>query len=255
MNLDIDEIAATAADLAGILPAADLRTLADALLRGNGAFAELHARSGSDAIRAACARLAGLLACGADARTVAGALVGAGHTASAIRTSVEIDVVWTGPLSEITTSRLTSEVIAELIGTARRELVLVGFATYDEPHVSAALYAAADRAVDITLLLERSEDNPAYRGPPSPFAGLAATRLAWHRKVRPNGAALHAKVLAIDRNAALVGSANITGRALEANLECGILIKGGHQPAAIFNHIESLRIRGILTPLPDGRSA
>lgn len=253
MNDGLDEIAATVAALAGTLPAADLRTLAAALLSGESALAGLRARSGSDAIRAACVRLSGLLARGVDAGTVAGALVGAAAAAAATRAETVIDVVWTGPTSEVTTSRLTSEVVAELIGSARREVLLIGFATHDEPHVAAALRDAANRGVDITLLLERADDNPTYRGPSMPFAGIALTRLAWRRELRPIGAALHAKVLAIDKAAALVGSANITGRALETNLECGILIKGGRQPAAIFDHVESLRIHGILTSLPGSR--
>ncbi|WP_425454039.1 phospholipase D-like domain-containing protein [Nocardioides immobilis] len=38
---------------------------------------------------------------------------------------------------------------------------------------------------------------------------------------------MHAKVLVVDRRTALVGSANLTGHALERNLECGLLVRGG----------------------------
>jgi cardiolipin synthase A/B len=52
-------------------------------------------------------------------------------------------------------------------------------------------------------------------------------------------AALHAKI-------ALVGSANLTSRAMESNLECGILIRGGPQPRAVRNHITRLHAAGLL---------
>jgi len=66
---------------------------------------------------------------------------------------------------------------------------------------------------------------------------------------RPPGAALHAKVIVVDDRIALVGSANLTGRAMEANLECGILIRGGPQLRAIRDHIAGLRAAGILRPI------
>jgi phosphatidylserine/phosphatidylglycerophosphate/cardiolipin synthase-like enzyme len=58
--------------------------------------------------------------------------------------------------------------------------------------------------------------------------------------------ALHAKIIVVDDRIALVGSANLTGRAMEANLECGILIRGGRQPRAISEHIAELRAQGCL---------
>jgi cardiolipin synthase len=50
---------------------------------------------------------------------------------------------------------------------------------------------------------------------------------------------MHAKVLVVDRQTALVGSANLTGYGLERNLEAGILIRGGHVPALLAEHLFS----------------
>jgi phosphatidylserine/phosphatidylglycerophosphate/cardiolipin synthase-like enzyme len=79
-----------------------------------------------------------------------------------------------------------------------------------------------------------------------PFPGLTADRLRWPANRRPPGASLHAKIIVVDDVVALVGSANLTGRAMESNLECGILIRGGPQPAAIRAHIMDLRARALL---------
>jgi phosphatidylserine/phosphatidylglycerophosphate/cardiolipin synthase-like enzyme len=239
--------ASVAIALARSLPRVDVDRLAASLLDRPMALAELEARSGSAAVRDACRQLRAAITRGSDARVMAGALTGAAAAIDDARNNPRIDVVWTGPGSEVTTSRLTSEAIATMLDAARSEILLIGYAVHDQPRVAAALQDAAARGVGITLLLERHEDNSGYSSPHSPFGEVPATRLAWPRQHRPLGAALHAKVLVVDRTSALVGSANITGRALESNLECGILIRGGSEPAAICDHIASLRLRGTLT--------
>ena len=54
----------------------------------------------------------------------------------------------------------------------------------------------------------------------------------------------------MDQRLALVSSANFTGRGMESNLECGILIRGGPQPGLILDHIAELRARGYLERAP-----
>jgi phosphatidylserine/phosphatidylglycerophosphate/cardiolipin synthase-like enzyme len=41
----------------------------------------------------------------------------------------------------------------------------------------------------------------------------------------------------VDRESALVGSANLTGYVLERNLEWGLLIRGGRLPAAVAEQV------------------
>jgi phosphatidylserine/phosphatidylglycerophosphate/cardiolipin synthase-like enzyme len=117
----------------------------------------------------------------------------------------------------------------------------VSFAAQTEPLITAALDAASARGVSITLLLESHADNPAYVPAGTPFADLDAIRLHWPSAKRPPGAALHAKIIVVDDRIALVGRANLTGRAMETNLECGILIRGGRHPRAIRGHIFKLQ--------------
>lgn len=70
----------------------------------------------------------------------------------------------------------------------------------------------------ITLVTERHADNSGYRGPDVPFSGILATRLHWPASQRPAGASLHAKIIVVDDETALVTSANLTSRAMETNL-------------------------------------
>lgn len=55
---------------------------------------------------------------------------------------------------------------------------------------------------------------------------------------------MHAMAIVVDDRIALVGSGDLTSRAIETNLECGILIRGGPEPRAMRGHIDWLRQPG-----------
>lgn len=94
-----------------------------------------------------------------------------------------------------------------------------------------------------------TQDNPSYTASGAPFPSLDVLRLHWPASSRPSGAALHAKIIVVDDRVALVGSANLTGRAMDDNLECGILIRGGREPRLIRDHITGLYEAGYLRRL------
>lgn len=227
------------------LPAADVSRLAEAAALGEPGVRRLRATAGSVILRDACDQLSKRLA-HADPAYLSGLLVGAAHAVSRARQRQSVSVVWTGPESGVSSSRLTAAAVIDLINAARSEILLVSYATQTEPTLKAALSAATERHVAVTLLIERYEDNPTYAAASTPFSGLNALRLSWPAASRPPGAALHAKIIVVDGQVALVGSANLTSRAMETNLECGILIRGGPQPRAIRSHITALHAAGLL---------
>lgn len=236
--------------LAGQLPRADLTELSSAAAQGRCGVLELRARTSSPLVRDACEQLL-------DATTeigpwLSGALAASAAAYDAALRRQSVDVVWTGPESDVETGRLTAPVVAELIDEAEREIVIVSYATYDEPRVERALQQAVERDVDITLVLERHEDNPAFSGSGEAYPDLRVRRLSWPASARRSGASLHAKLIVIDAHTALVGSANLTGRAMVDNLECGILLRGGRQPQEIRDHLFSLMHAGVLVPLAPG---
>jgi phosphatidylserine/phosphatidylglycerophosphate/cardiolipin synthase-like enzyme len=148
--------------------------------------------------------------------------------------------VWTGPESNTPGGRLTLAVLADLISEADQEVLLVSYATLPGAEVRSALAAAAGRGVEITTLLERNASNPQFTDHGEPFPDLPARRLCWPATNRPAGAAMHAKILVVDRRTALIGSANLTGYGLQRNLECGLLVRGGPVPASIADHLLTL---------------
>lgn len=51
-----------------------------------------------------------------------------------------------------------------------------------------------------------------------------------------------------DRTLAFIASANLAAYAMEANMELGVLIRGGMVPQRIAAHFEKLVSRGTLEP-------
>ncbi|MGI8493393.1 MAG: DISARM system phospholipase D-like protein DrmC [Acidimicrobiales bacterium] len=237
-----------ATQIASAMPRHDIARLATATGEGPQAVSSLRSSAGSPAIRSACDQITRLLE-SHPGDFVAGCLAGAAAAVEKARHAQQIDVVWTGPSSGIDTARLTAGVVAELIGEAQRRILLVSYATFPDRRVLGALAAAVARGVDITVVYERGADNSAYRSDVEAFAGLGVRRVVWPADQRPPGAALHPKLIVVDDQTALVGSANLTGRALDINIECGVLIRGGPQPKAITEHIFSLIHTGALLVL------
>jgi phosphatidylserine/phosphatidylglycerophosphate/cardiolipin synthase-like enzyme len=236
-------------ELTSSLPEGDVAALAAAVRAGPSAVDRTLARSGSLVFRRACNLVADQMSRdGGD--YVAGLLIGAAAAAKACREAQRIDIVWTGPESEVDTGRLTSRVVVELIDQATQSVLLASYATTTEPRIAEAVAGALERGVEVTILYERSTDNPTYRSDADPFPGFPIRRVVWPAERRPPGASLHPKFVVVDDRTALIGSANLTARALDDNLECGVLIQGGPEPRAIGNHIESLIRDGQLLVLP-----
>jgi cardiolipin synthase len=242
---DPRDVAEWACRLGERLPIADVRRLAEAAALGEPGVRRLRAAAGSVILRDACDQLSKRLAF-AEPIYLSGLLAGAAHAVERALQHQTMSVVWTGPESGMSSSRLTAAAVIDLINAARSEILLVSYATHTEPAINAALSAAMARGVAVTLLAERHADNPSYTAAGTPFPGLKMLRLHWPASSRPPGAALHAKIIVVDEQVALVGSANLTSRAMESNLECGILIRGGPQPRAIRDHINGLYAAGRL---------
>lgn len=225
----------------------DVVELASAARGGAAALQRLRASCGSAVVRRAVDDVVDLL--GSDGHAdLAGLLIGASTMRARCEERQRLEVVWTGPDVSGGSHRLTAAVLAELIESASREVLLVGFAVHSEPSVVAALSGAASRGVEITLLLERTEDNAGYSsGGGGPFPDLSARRLAWPADQRPSTrSSLHAKVLVVDRRVALVTSANITHSALHANIECGVVVHDVRAARSIAGHVDALVDAGSL---------
>lgn len=157
------------------------------------------------------------------------------------------ELVWTGPSSGLIPVRHTEQVLTGLIDGAKNRLFLVSFVAYNVKSVIEALVRAAARGVQINVLLERSEAEGGNVTTDS--LGLISAKIPgarfyeWDQAVGGSqfaGASVHAKCAVADGQEAFVTSANLTGAAMERNMEAGVMIGGGPLPAQLENHLLAL---------------
>lgn len=111
-----------------------------------------------------------------------------------------------------------------------------------------ALRAAAERGVDVRLVLESVVES---KGKLSHDAkrvfdalGDTVSFYVWPAELRISQggghAAMHAKCAVADRGIAFVTSANLTGAAITDNMELGLVVRGGDVPRRIAKLFDAL---------------
>ena len=188
---------------------------------------------------------------------IALAVRAAAGAVSDVRGEAQLSVVWTGPASYEVPVRATGAVLAEVIEGAAKTLIVVSFAAYKVAAVVEALRAAADRGVDVRLVLESVVESKGKLSHDAKHAfealGDAVSFYVWPAELRVSQggghAAMHVKCAVADRHTAFVTSANLTGAALTDNMELGLVVRGGDVPRRIADHFGTLMSDGVLLPL------
>ncbi len=155
------------------------------------------------------------------------------------------ELVWTGPTTPFVSARRTEQALLQVINAAEHTLFITSFVAYDVSTIVKALNTASERGVVISMLLELSQDH----GGSITFDAIGKMKVlvpsarlyAWREKAEPFfGGSVHAKVAVADRSICFITSANLTGYAMEKNMEAGVLISGGHIPELLDDHLRSL---------------
>jgi cardiolipin synthase A/B len=176
---------------------------------------------------------------------LSGLLIGAAHLRRHTLREGNIELVWTGPQTPFVPTRRTEQVLLDLINRAKTDIFLVSFVAFDFPTVVDALNAAISRDVDVKVLLESSVSHGGSLSV-DPVATMrkhvpVATLFAWTDRAAPFAdGKVHAKVAVADGEIAFLTSANLTGHALEKNMEAGVVIDGGKVPQDLRAHLEAL---------------
>jgi cardiolipin synthase len=172
-------------------------------------------------------------------------LLAAGHVFTKVANQQSTELVWTGPTTPFVSARRTEQALLQVISAAEKTLFITSFVAYDVLTIIKALNTAAERGVAISMLLELSQEH----GGSISFDSIGKMRAlvptaklyAWRNKSDSffNGR-VHAKVAAADRALCFITSANLTGHAMEKNMEAGVLISGGEIPQLLEDHLQSL---------------
>jgi phosphatidylserine/phosphatidylglycerophosphate/cardiolipin synthase-like enzyme len=171
--------------------------------------------------------------------------LGAAAAYNQARAEQEIELVWTGPSSKLIATRKTEQALLHVIDAAAHRLFMTSFVAYDVASIMAALKRASDREVAISMLLEASDKHGgtvSIDAIGKMKAALPTARVySWSEKDGGfAGGKVHAKVAVADEQFCFVSSANLTGHAMEKNMEAGVLIRGGATPRDLHRHLEAL---------------
>jgi cardiolipin synthase len=177
------------------------------------------------------------------------------------------DLVWSGPEVPGLHARDTRRVYEELLGSAEHSICASTYAFFDGHKAFEVLARRMEArpALRVTLLL-----NIQRKRADSTAADHLVRRFAdrfwktdWPGSSRPMvfydpraleqdrpGGVLHAKAVVADDEAVFITSANLTGAALDRNIELGILVRDRALALTISGYFQNLIDRDLLKPLP-----
>lgn len=186
------------------------------------------------------------------------ALLTAAIAAEERRRQQTMELVWTGPDSNVIPVRQTEQVLLDLIRVARKSLLVVSYAVYRVQSIREALGEAVDRGVRVRIVVDLMD--PAEIDGYNPLLAIGRNLLSraevlyWPKDRRPPDAEgrrgiLHVKCVAADSARMFLSSANLTEQALRLNMELGIVVGGTRHPREVEEHFAELAGRGVLRRL------
>lgn len=189
---------------------------------------------------------------GLQASELTGMLIGASHAYLEAKNEQAAELVWTGPSSELVATRKTEQALLQVIQGAESKLFLTSFVAYKLTTVMDALANVTTRGVAISMLLESSDQHGggvSVDGIGHMKTALPTARIYFWGDRPENfaGGKVHAKVAVADERACFISSANLTGHAMEKNMEAGVLISGGPIPRNLHRHLEALDTTRVIT--------
>jgi phosphatidylserine/phosphatidylglycerophosphate/cardiolipin synthase-like enzyme len=255
-------IAEAAMMLAGEMPAANVESLACAVLsspvtktQAVQGIPHLHYRS----LAAGFLDLWQTQAAAVPAEAVALALRTALHAERVRRESQAVEIAWTGPATEAHPFRRTEQAILQVLDSAQERITLVSYAVYRIPNVCGALVRAARRGVRISVILEtpdKLEGENEYSTLRALGDDVAACSAVYYwpkdRRGRDDNGKLgilHVKCAVADGRWLFLSSANLTEYAFTINMELGVLVTGGSLPGQVQEHFDRLIHAGLLPRL------
>jgi phosphatidylserine/phosphatidylglycerophosphate/cardiolipin synthase-like enzyme len=152
--------------------------------------------------------------------------------------------VWTAPNVPGLGGR-TTLAVAELINRATATVYAATYSAGAGSDYVQALAHAIDRGVAVTVIVDRGMQEKNGGVVPKALAGARVWAYA-PDAVGEYVPLQHAKLVVVDRTAALVTSANFSNAAARLNLECGLLSHDVNVAENLVQHMETLYDHGAL---------
>lgn len=172
------------------------------------------------------------------------------------QSELQAELVWSGPDSQLVPVRRSEQVLIDLINNAERSLHLMSFVWINVSQVEFAIRSAIARGVSVSLLIETESKNndDGFRTTASRLNREIPEMLVyeWPLSARDQvgySVSMHAKSFVADRRIAFITSANLTGAALDRNIEAGVLVTGSQIPGQICDQFKAMVNSKVITPL------
>ena len=141
-----------------------------------------------------------------------------------------VQLVWSGPLTNINRTRTTFSMLIDLIERANESILMFSYVVVMPEHLTKGLREASTRGVKIDIVLESSEEKGFFndRRAFDVIANISSSITTWKWSSEQRSSeksSMHAKVIAVDKTHLFVTSANLTNAALLDNIELGVLIE------------------------------
>ena len=175
------------------------------------------------------------------------------------QSELQAELVWSGPDSQLVPVRRSEQVLIDLINNAESSLHLMSFVWINVSQVEQAIRSAIVRGVSVSLLIETESKNndDGFRTTASrlnreiPDMNVYEWPLS-ERDQTGYSVSMHAKSFVADRRIAFITSANLTGAALDRNIEAGVLVTGGQIPGQICDQFKAMVNSRVIIPLAKG---
>lgn len=187
---------------------------------------------------------------GLSALEVSAALEAATEAADAFHANNTVDILWTGPKTSSVPVRRMEQSLCELIDSAKKTLLIVSFVAYKADKVYAAISAAIERGVQVSFLTEASKEHGGSLDiDPTDQLRKKFPKACFYRWDNPDTshpAVVHAKCAIADECKVLVTSANLTGAAMDNNMELGLMISSSRVAGRVAAHFAALVTENML---------
>ncbi len=160
------------------------------------------------------------------------------------------ELIWTGPEKHAGKFRRTDQALLDVINHTEKDLLIVSFAAYYEQTLWDTLKSAINRGVQITFILEDSNDNSGFTGDISKAFSAPVFKKAnfyhWLKENRPqddsrnSSASMHAKAVVAERRYLFFSSADLTCSAMNQNIELGVILENPKMASDVCQLFENM---------------
>ena len=181
------------------------------------------------------------------------------------RVSPRVELILTGPGTDVSPGRDTRAAVREIFESARRSVLIVGYAFYGSDEIFKPLARRMGEDANLTVSIVVNIHPEDGRTPESTVQRYAREfiRSNWPFHPRPDvyhlprslelqrsrRSSVHAKLIIADEESVYLGSANFTTAAFERNIEAGLRLASPTLGRQLTSYFEALKGDGVLVRL------